>query len=540
MERQIHRFSPRMLLLVAAICAVASSGCRSVDNAQVDLLERELRQQENYIYELEDYLLEYSEKLRECRCDSDGSGSLTTPVVAAPAGGASKSTRTPRPSSEPELVDDDAPSRPRRTAPTPAVAPAPSAASDVASPDADDAPFDLSDETPAEEMSPPTPEALEEPPSRYGAFDEGPLPTEAPAEEPAESLPGPLPEDPVSEDFNGSDTAPFSPADIEPSELEIGDDAGMPPTTSFSHEPNPLRFADAPLVIPHPADFSSETSDAADASSTVAQTAGQSASRCDDPTLAPAQAVEDSTVAVVDSPHTGESPRSTATKPSNDASPRSPQSLSIRHVLVQSSGDEEPALLVVLEWLDGLHEPIENNAAVSLMIMTTDAPGSYKPVDRWDFSSDEASSSWQSTLLGDGLHLQLPIGSTTIPDGAIELWARTVDKHGVKLLTKLQIDASKLPSLDEALAAAQAAQRVEQSAAMPLPHPIEQVADNRVKTPQRSAPSMWRAASTAPQASQQEIVTGFSTTQTDGGRSQSDSTSRHSDANNGWSARTMR
>ena len=54
---------------LAACCAAAplASGCRAVDNAQVDVLERELRQQEDYIYELEDYLMEYSEKLRQCR-----------------------------------------------------------------------------------------------------------------------------------------------------------------------------------------------------------------------------------------------------------------------------------------------------------------------------------------------------------------------------------------------------------------------------------------------------------------------------------------
>ena len=46
---------------------IYTPGCRAVDNAQVDVLERDLRQQEDYIYELEDYLMQYSEKLRQCR-----------------------------------------------------------------------------------------------------------------------------------------------------------------------------------------------------------------------------------------------------------------------------------------------------------------------------------------------------------------------------------------------------------------------------------------------------------------------------------------
>ena len=39
-----------------------------MNDNQIDILERELRTQEDYIYELEDYVAEYSEKLRQCRC----------------------------------------------------------------------------------------------------------------------------------------------------------------------------------------------------------------------------------------------------------------------------------------------------------------------------------------------------------------------------------------------------------------------------------------------------------------------------------------
>jgi hypothetical protein len=59
------RHSQFVALLAA--CGFALAGCRAVDNAQVDVMERELRQKEAYIYELEEYLMQYSDKLRDCR-----------------------------------------------------------------------------------------------------------------------------------------------------------------------------------------------------------------------------------------------------------------------------------------------------------------------------------------------------------------------------------------------------------------------------------------------------------------------------------------
>ena len=44
------------------------SGCRTARDNQIELLERELRTQEDYIYELEDYVVQYSERLRSMRC----------------------------------------------------------------------------------------------------------------------------------------------------------------------------------------------------------------------------------------------------------------------------------------------------------------------------------------------------------------------------------------------------------------------------------------------------------------------------------------
>src|SRR5215213_3055152 len=67
--RMAVRIAPEKSTTCWACCLALAmlAGCRNLDNAQVDVLERELRQQEDYIYELEDYLVEYSEKLRQAR-----------------------------------------------------------------------------------------------------------------------------------------------------------------------------------------------------------------------------------------------------------------------------------------------------------------------------------------------------------------------------------------------------------------------------------------------------------------------------------------
>ncbi|HYO24636.1 MAG TPA: hypothetical protein VEQ85_06760, partial [Lacipirellulaceae bacterium] len=127
--------------------AAALSGCRAVDNAQVDVIERELRQQEDYIYELEDYLMEYSEKLRECRA-------CQTPLQSgAPAPGAARRQSSATLPGEPTIADDarrsSAPRRPNGTRAAP-----PTEAADQGA-DAFDAPLPAERPTaPALEMEP--------------------------------------------------------------------------------------------------------------------------------------------------------------------------------------------------------------------------------------------------------------------------------------------------------------------------------------------------------------------------------------------------
>ena len=105
---QISTIASAKYASLLLITLLAACGCRSVDNAQLDLLERELRQQEAYIYELEDYLVEYSEKLRQCRCTNE------LHLHAAPGDSSESALQTPADSTavpaaeipEPELADD--------------------------------------------------------------------------------------------------------------------------------------------------------------------------------------------------------------------------------------------------------------------------------------------------------------------------------------------------------------------------------------------------------------------------------------------------
>ena len=91
-----------LLIALAALAGmVTNPGCRSARDNQIDILESELRSQEDYIYELEDYIVDYSEKLRQYRCaDMNAvvvSKSPSEPELALPPRNkTSASTPTPK------------------------------------------------------------------------------------------------------------------------------------------------------------------------------------------------------------------------------------------------------------------------------------------------------------------------------------------------------------------------------------------------------------------------------------------------------------
>lgn len=352
------------LMLVSAL-----SGCRHIDNAQVDVLESELRKQEDYIYELEGYLMEYSEKLRQARA-------MQCETVV------SKSTERSASSKEPTL--------------------------DVGSVKRPTLPMNGREKlAPRPESSLPAPPATTEAP-RAGA--EG-----APGVETA-----PIPE--VEE---------ISPDEMEAPALEIG------PGVQALPQPRAYQSVDArrddrrspePLLIPDPIDYQTE-SDSLAAATPI-------------PILAPEPA------AIEESPA-----EPLLAAPQLPVERLTADHLKIRRVFAERPSPEDDSissLLIVLEALNATDEPVGADGGASLMIMTQDgASAAGQVVERWDFTAEETAAAWQSSELGDGLHLELPLARTELPAGKLELWARVVGADGRKLLTQIPLEPATLASMQE-------------------------------------------------------------------------------------------
>jgi hypothetical protein len=382
------------------------AGCRGVDNAQVDLLERELRQQEDYIYELEDYLMEYSEKLRYYRMACQAPSESTTPAV-------SSKRRTPP--GQPELVID-----PPRTAPAGSGR---GAAAPSASPSVDES-------APAGAAAEPSPQLQE----------------------------GPDEVDPGTMEVPG---------------LEIGDpDSGLHwqradqiATTDVASDGDAIA-----AIIPDPADYLVDAEKPVEAETPPAPVAAVATEvQAAEPTLPP----------VVDEP------RLSAAR------------LEIRHVFSQPASAEggSASLLVVVEAINAKDEPVEAHGKASIMVMGRDKSGALRRVDRWDFTAEETAAAWQTSRLGDGFHLQLPLGEAALPEEPLELWARLVDEEGGKLLTRLPFEAATLVAIQEAASEVETA---ETAVAVVESEPAEAAAVEPLPAPQ------WRAsaepAATGPRA----------------------------------------
>jgi hypothetical protein len=349
----LTRFIRAIAVLACCLAVCGLSGCRNLDNAQVDVLERELRQQEDYIYELEDYLVEYSEKLRQARMIQCQPVSSSTKAGSAPA---------PRAPLREPTIDDDPIERPSlplngRNKPVPPLDDAPAAAESIVPPSGTESPA-------------------------VGA--------------------------PASELKDEAEPERVDPDNLEAPELEIGPVGksllqSAPLATGLNLQPD--ANAEGPLLIPDPIDYQADTDAPVESPTTQA-----SAQPAGEPELASPQA---------------------------NAARLSAQQLKIRRVFAEpgKDGNSPASLLVVVEAVNATDEPVDAVGAASLMIMARDPSGSLKRLERWDFTAEETAAAWQSSQLGDGLHLELPLTKSELPEGALELWARVVDANGVKLLT---------------------------------------------------------------------------------------------------------
>lgn len=441
-RRDAHRSGRFLHLLALFACLVISAfaGCRHIDNAQVDVLESELRKQEDYIYELEEYLMEYSEKLRQARA-------MQCETAVTPKSGFSGSGIA-----EPTL-DVDSVKRPTL-------------------------PMNGRNKL----VAPSTKPSLPAPPAT----------TEAPPAG-AEALPAAEePATPAAEEV--------APDAMEAPALEIGPGVqALPFKKTF-------ESAEAPLLIPDPIDYQADAEElVAEATSPVEADSGLAASA--------ASQAEELNVAN----ETAESAPLLAA-PLVNAERLSADHLQIRRIFAERPAPEAEAissLLIVVEALNVTDEPVSAEGGASLMIMTRDDSGAMRRVERWDFTPEETAAAWQSSQLGDGLHLELPLAKSQLPEGELELWARVVAADGRKLLTQVPLEPAQLASMadfnaEEGLAGQEL---VSPTPAAPIAEPTP--SDNQIavsaitKTAAEEAKPTWRASSVR---LNENRIEGFATT----------------------------
>lgn len=361
----MRRSVPLLIVLGLSPALLAGlAGCRSTADNQIDLLERELRVQEDYIYELEGYVVDYSEKLRDCRSCPPSQTAVYSEEVYQAEPKQKKSTKP-------------APSRSRSK-------------KEKSILDKSDA--DLP--SPQQEQQAPefSPEDLE-------------IPDELDLEL----------EEPVTENRR-----------VDSSTQQVA-------AIELDHE----SAAGEVLMIPNPVDFN----DAAELALNGAEEA------------LPDEAYDDESYddeSYSDENYDDQMIDDQQLEAASATVDRVAQRLEITKLFVGEGDDASPQnLLTIVEALDENGEPVDLDGEVSLMVMTTDDSGQPKRIKRWNFTPAETVSAWQSSDLGDGLHLELPLETTELPDGPIELWARLKSTDGRKLLTQLPFEASGLGQLDD-------------------------------------------------------------------------------------------
>jgi hypothetical protein len=221
---------------------------------------------------------------------------------------------------------------------------------------------------------------------------------------------------------------------MEVPQLEIGPGLGasVGPSTETAEsmlEPSePAASVDA-LVIPDPIDYQAE----------------------DEAAMSPAGEPE----LIAARPLAAEADEATPLAAASPGGSRmAPQRVEIRRIFGEPVSEEDRSLgklLVVVETLSPADEPVGAEGEVSMMIMARDAPGSFQRIERWDFTPQETAAAWQSSQLGDGLHLELPLHRTELPDAELELWARVVTSDGRKMLTQTPLVPSQLASMNDAV-----------------------------------------------------------------------------------------
>jgi hypothetical protein len=400
---------------VLSLLLLVFPGCRGATSVQVDVLEQELRQKEDYIYELEDYLVEYSDKLRRARCTNPSDSDTGT-----------KKSKSSTRSAQPEIIID----------------------SDDLGGLPEDTPEDTSEDTSDNISILPQPEVENNPESATPLLKTPPAENQQPDDFDDFEVPDVEIEDPSANHLNGA-SLPWPIADAE---SNVSSPSQVATTSNPLMIPNPVGYRS---ILERPPGDSPEYPVYQAATNSANPNSQESAYPSIDKPSADAQAWDSSTLgndfeveetAAIDriviqqllhqspswNPNEGHAPQDSSPQPTTT----------------------QRSLLAVVEIRDLSNEPVEAVGKLSLMVMAVPAssesisarlsgssiklPGSSKPrrIQRWDFSAEEVDMAWQSSSLGDGLHLEMPLAAERLPQESLELWARLVTDDGQKHLTK--------------------------------------------------------------------------------------------------------
>jgi|GEM_PF-1503946 len=412
-------FRCQVLLSVSmGLVLLVLTGCRGASNAQVDVMEKELRQQEDYIYELEDYLVEYSEKLRRAR--------RTNCQQASKIKSSTKPAESEKPLEKNDLLDDSL--------------------------------LDKDLTLPTENVPKSTTSVL---PKTETENSPEPGPPQ-PARQPTETRPPATPKNP--EDLEIPKLKIEEPSAAHPNRPSLPWSINDTKIVASSAEEIATRLG--PLKIPDPVNYqppkAPRRQDLVEINfDPIAEDAGDSEPletefSAADRVLAAEETTPIDRIVIQQLLQTP----STVDRQSADA----PHESSTSSSSLQST-PLPGSLLAVVEIRDMANEPVDAEGELSLMVMAVTPSqanafplhgGKPRRLQRWDFSAEELRQSWQSSPLGDGLHLELPLKLPPLSNEPLELWARLVTVDGKKYLTKLPFNLRHLQALQDALPASAA------------------------------------------------------------------------------------
>ena len=413
--RNLHSLRQLICILTPLLCGLLS-GCHG--GPKTDVIERELRWQEDQIYALEDYLMEYQAKVRRLRCENQ---TLRQSLAKA------KTTTTQEAREISELPSPDQPDetiRPERSL-LKNPSPANSQHDDLDSLDLEIQEIDVP--LVPELGVPDTPDLQENTPSPsadlHGANSASMV---AAAETAGKTLPEKqLSNDQIVAPSVERDLPPWITVATSPTIVE----ASQPP--EFSGPP-PKEPADRNMEVPRHTASEEEKQTESRGTGTVLN---------DDAVLGTFEAswdgeeIESLQIPQLAAPIVAPEISHTSFQPTN--------------VLLEVDSDSNRERLdITITPLAADQQPTTFTGIVSLMLRDPQEPtGSLHEV-RWDFNSDQVQNAWVHSSRRQSLHFRLPLPETLPTDRPIEFWVRlmTASLEGpTKILNHIVLQPAGFP-----------------------------------------------------------------------------------------------